>query len=179
MWNNYIILMIRKYKSWSGLSLINLLGMIAVYSLIVLLISGFLVSKNMLSLIVVGLIILVAGIAYINYISLQLRNRLKEFYIRKLLGARDNQIMAQLLLESVVLSAFLVISGMVLAEIISPWCDEIIGIAISVSSISFFAQVLIVILLVVPIGLLGVIFPIRSFTNYLNKNFSKFPHKPI
>ena len=179
MWNNYIILMIRKYKSWSGLALINLLGMIGVYALIVLLISGFLVSRNMLSLIVVALIILVAGIAYVNFISLQLRKRLKEFYIRKLLGAENNKIMSQVLLESVVLSAFLIVSGMVLAEIVSPWCGEIIGVAISVSSISFFKQVIILIVLVLPIGILGVIFPIRSFINYMNRNFSRLSHQRL
>ena len=179
MLNNYIILMIRQYKSWSGLALINLLGMVGVYALIVLLISGFLVSRNMLSLIVIALIILVAGIAYINFISLQLRKRLKEFYIRKLLGAENNQIMSQILLESVVLSAFLIVSGMVLAEIVSPWCGEIIGVAISVSSISFIKQVIILIVLIMPIGLVGVVFPIRSFINYVNNNFSRLSHQPL
>ena len=148
MWNNYIILMIRKYKSWSGLALLNLLGMIGVYGLIVLLISGFLISRNMLSLIVIVLIILVAGIAYLNYITLQLRKRLKEFYVRKLLGASDKQIMSQLLLESIVLSAFLGVSGMVLAEIVAPWCGEIFGVAISVSSMSFLRQITVIIIII-------------------------------
>jgi len=169
--------MIRKYKSWSGLSLLNLLGMISVYGLIVLLISGFIISRNMLSLIVIVLIVLVVGIAYINYITLQLRKRLKEFYVRKLLGASDKQIMAQLLLESIVLSAFLVVSGMVLAEIVSPWCGEILGVAISVSAMSFIIQLFVVIILVVPIGLLGVILPIHTFINYLKDNFSKLSHR--
>lgn len=177
MWNNYIILMIRKYKSWSGLSLLNLLGMISIYSLIVLLISGFIISQNMLSLIAIVIIVMVVGIAYVNYITLQLRKRLKEFYVRKLLGASDIQIMSQLLLESIVLSAFLVVSGLVLAEIISPWCGEIIGVAISVSSMSFFTQLFVVIILVVPVGLLSVIFPIRTFIKYVKKNFSKLSHR--
>ena len=168
--------MIRKYKSWSGLALLNLLGMVSIYGLIVLLISSFLVSQNMLTLVVIILIGLVAGIAYINYISLQLRKRLKEFYVRKLLGASDKQIISQLLLESVVLSAFLVVSGMVLAELVSPWCGEIIGFAISISSMSLLAQIFVVIILVLPIGLLGVIIPIRSFINYLKNNFSKLSH---
>lgn len=169
--------MIRKYKSWSGLSLVNLLGMIGVYGLIILLISGFMVSWNTLSLIVIILIVLAVGIAYINYITLQIRKRLKEFYVRKLLGASDNQIMSQLLLESIVLSAFLVVSGLVLAELVSPWCGEIIGVAISVSSMSFFTQLFIVIILVIPIGLLSVILPIRTFINYVNNNFSKLSHR--
>ena len=168
--------MIRKYKSWSGLALLNLLGMVSIYGLIVLLISSFLVSQNMLTLVVIILIGLVAGIAYINYISLQLRKRLKEFYVRKLLGASDKQIISQLLLESVVLSAFLVVSGMVLAELVSPWCGEIIGFAISISSMSLLAQIFVVIILVLPIGLLVVIIPIRSFINYLKNNFSKLSH---
>ena len=177
MWNNYIILMIRKYKSWSGLSLLNLLGMIGVYGLIVLLISGFIISQNMLSLVVIVLIVLVVGMAYINYTTIQLRKRLKEFYVRKLLGASNKQIMSQLLLESILLSAFLVVSGMVLAEIVSPWCGEILGVAISVSSMSLIMQIAVVMVLVVPVGLLGVIFPIHSFINYLKDNFSKFSHR--
>ena len=176
MWNNYIILMIRKYKSWSGLALLNLLGMIGIYGLIVLLISSFIISWNMLSLIVIVLIVLVVGMAYINYITIQLRKRLKEFYVRKLLGASDKQIMAQLLLESIVLSTFLVVSGMVLAEIVAPWCGEIFGTAISVSSMSFLMQLAVVIILVVPVGLVGVVFPIRTFINYVKDNFSKYSH---
>lgn len=157
--------------------MVNLLGMIGVYGLIILLISGFMVSWNTLSLIVIILIVLAVGIAYINYITLQIRKRLKEFYVRKLLGASDNQIMSQLLLESIVLSAFLVVSGLVLAELVSPWCGEIIGVAISVSSMSFFTQLFIVIILVIPIGLLSVILPIRTFINYVNNNFSKLSHR--
>jgi putative ABC transport system permease protein len=131
----------------------------------------------MLSLIVIGLVGLVVGIAYANYITLQLRKRLKEFYVRKLLGASDNQIMSQLLLESIVLSTFLVVSGMVMAEIIAPWCGEIFGAAISVSSMSFFMQLAVIIILVVPVGLVGVVFPIRTFINYVKENFSKFSHR--
>jgi putative ABC transport system permease protein len=169
--------MIRKYKSWSGLSLLNLLGMISIYGLIVLLISGFIISRNALSLIVIVVILLVVGIAYVNYITLQLRKRLKEFYVRKLLGASDNQIMSQLLMESIILSAFLVVSGLVLAELVSPWCGEIIGIAISVSSMSFFTQLFIVVMLVIPVGLVSAVLPIRSFINYVKNNFSKLSHR--
>ena len=151
--------------------------MIGVYGLIVLLVSGFIISQNMLSLVVIVLIVLVVGMAYINYTTIQLRKRLKEFYVRKLLGASNKQIMSQLLLESILLSAFLVISGMVLAEIVSPWCGEILGVAISVSSMSLILQIAVVIVLVVPVGLLGVIFPIRSFINYLKSNFSKLSHR--
>lgn len=156
--------------------MLNILGMIGIYGLLVMLISGFIINRNVLSLIVIVLILLVAGIAYVNYITLQLRKRLKEFYVRKLLGASDKQIMSQLLLESIVLSAFLVVSGMVLAEIVAPWCGEIIGVAISVSSMSFLVQLAVVIILVVPVGLVAVVFPIRSFINYVKDNFSKFSH---
>ena len=140
--------------------MLNLLGMIGIYGLIVLLISSFIISWDMLSLIVIVLIVLVVGMAYINYITIQLRKRLKEFYVRKLLGASDKQIMSQLLLESIVLSAFLVVSGMVLAEIVAPWCGEIFGIAISVSSMSFLMQIAVIIILVVQEDLKEVVHPI-------------------
>ncbi len=172
-----MIMMIRKYKSWTGLAMLNLLGMIGVYSLIILLISNFIITRNPLSLIVISLILLVTAIAYVTYISLQLRKRLKEFYVRKLLGASDSQLMSQLLLESIVLSAFLVVSGMVLAELVAPFCSVILGTPISVSGMPLVAQLAVVILLVVPIGILSVIFPIRSFINYLRINFSKLSHR--
>jgi hypothetical protein len=85
--------------------------------------------------------------------------------------------MSQLLLESIILSAFLVVSGLVLAELVSPWCGEIIGVAISVSSMSFFTQLFIVIILVIPIGLLSAVLPIRTFINYVKNNFSKLSRR--
>ena len=177
MWNNYVIIMIRKYKSWTGLAMLNLLGMIGVYGLITLLISSYLISFEPMSLLVIILIVLIIGIAYVNYITLQLRKRLKEFYVRKLLGASDNQVMLQLLMESIVLSAFLVVSGMVLAEFMAPFCGVILGTPISVSGMHLVSQFIVVILLVLPIGVLGVIFPIRSFINYLRVNFSRLSHR--
>jgi putative ABC transport system permease protein len=143
--------------------------MIVVFGLIVLLINGYLISPNSASLFIMIPVLLVVGIAYINFITLQLRKRTKEFYIRKLLGARDSQVMTQLLLESMVLSTFLAVSGMVLAGLVSPWCDKLIG--LSLAPLSLKAQILIIILLVIPVGLLSVAVPIRSFIGYLNKNF--------
>ena len=44
MLGNYIILMSRKYKSWGGLSWINLVGLIGIYGLIFILIRGFMAN---------------------------------------------------------------------------------------------------------------------------------------
>ena len=85
--------MIRNYKSWSGLSIVNLLGMVAAFGLIITLIRGFLVSPDLTSFIIILLITFVVSVAYASFTALQVRKRRRETYIRKLLGAKDTQIM--------------------------------------------------------------------------------------
>ncbi len=179
MWNNYIILIVRKFKSWSGLSLVNMLALIAIYGLEVVLIRGFVQHPTIISFLIILLILFVATIAYANYISLQLRTRTKEFYIRKLLGAKNIQVHYQLILESMVLTSFLVVSGMVVAELALPWCDKIIGTAVINHPISLIQQILMVVSLVVPVAILGVTFPVQAFIGYINKNFSKLSHRKL
>lgn len=169
--------MIRKYKTWSGLSLVTLLGLVAILALVILLIKGFLVNHNILSLIVIFVILLVTGVAYANYLSLQLRKRLKEFYLRKLLGARDFQIMLQILLESTVLTSFMVVSGIVVAELVSPMCDDLLGVSLASESMTIGLQILILVIIVLPVGVLSVIVPVRSFINHVNANITHLSHR--
>ena len=169
--------MTRKYKSWSGLSLVTLIGLVAILSLVVLLIKGFLISQNLLSLLVILIILLVVGVAYANYLSLQLRKRLKEFYLRKLLGARDGQILLQVLLESTVLTSFVVISGMVVAELISPLFGEFLGVSLEAELFTIWLQVAMVIIIVVPVGILAVILPVKSYIKHVNKNITHLSHR--
>jgi ABC-type antimicrobial peptide transport system permease subunit len=165
--------MMRKYKSWKGLALVTLLGLIIMYALLVLLIGDYLVDKNTLFLILIILLMMVVGIAYINFVTQQLRLRHKEFFVRKLLGATNKEIITQLLLESIILSVFLAVSGMVLAEIVSP-LGEKVGIGtIYHSSITFIGQISVMVALVSPVALLTLVLPIRTFLHYINSNFSK------
>jgi ABC-type antimicrobial peptide transport system permease subunit len=166
-------MMMRKYKSWKGLALVTLLGLIIMFALLVLLISDYLVDKNTLLLIIIILLAMVVGIAYVNFVTLQLNLRPKEFFVRKLLGATNKEIITQLLLESIVLSVFLVVSGMVLAELVSPLGEKVGSGAIHYSSITILGQISVVVALVLPVGLLTFIFPVRTFLNYINRNFSK------
>lgn len=177
MMSNYIILMSRKYKSWGGLSWITLIGLIGIYGLVFILIRGFMANPDPIALAIIILILFVAAVAYINYLTLQLRNRLKEFYVRKMIGASDAQLMTQILLESVVLTTFLVISGMVLAELATPWCGKILGAMITLEPVGLLGEVVIAIILVLPVGLAGVILPVRNYINYLKTNFSKLSHR--
>ena len=177
MWNNYIILMIRSYKSWSGFFIATLLGIVAALSLTILLIRILLSNYNLALLIIVILIVIVTTIAFANYTTLRLKKRVKEFYLRKLLGARDSQLQLQLLMESIVLSGFVVVSGLVLAEIISPFGGKVLGVDFTSVSFYIWQQVLIIILLVLPIGLLGSYFPIRGIIKYVKKDFTKLSHK--
>lgn len=169
--------MIRKYKSWTGLSLINLLGLIAIYGLITVFMRGFVANPTLLSLSVILIVLFVATIAYINFLSLQFRKRTKEFYVRKLLGARDIQLGAQLILESIVLTTFLAVSGLVLAELLLPWCGRLITFNVVVDPISFINQIALVLIIVIPVGVLSVLFPVRGFIRYIRSNFSKLSHR--
>ena len=153
--------------------MVNSLGMVAAFGLIITLIRGFLVEPNLTSFIIILLIIFVVGVAYASFTALQLRKRRRETYIRKLLGARDTQIMLQLVIESVVLVTFLVVSGLVLAEIFAPVCGSILGILMPQTILSFGTQILVVIALVIPIGVFGAILPIKGFISYVNNNLSK------
>jgi len=165
--------MIRNYKSWSGLAIVNLLGIVATFGLIITLIKGLLVQPNLTSFLVIILITFIVGVAYANFTALQLRKRRRETYIRKLLGAKDVQIIQQLVIESVVLVTFLVVSGLVLAELFAPVCGSLLGVLMPETILSFGEQILIVIILVVPVGILGAILPIKAFVNYVNNSLSK------
>ena len=177
MMGNYFILMSRKYKSWGGLSWINLIGLIGIYGLIFILIRGFMTSPDAISLAIILLILFVAAVAYVNYVTLQLRNRTKEFYVRTILGASDAQVMAQILLESFILTSFLVVAGMVLAEIAIPWCGKILGAPIALDPIGLFGQIVIAAIMVLPVGVAGVILPVKKYINYVKSNFSKLSHR--
>ena len=172
MWNNYLISMIRSYKSWSGLAIVNLLGMVAAFGLIITLIKGFLVSPDLTSFFVILLITFVVGVAYASYTTLQLRKRRRETYIRKLLGAKDTQIMLQLVIESVVLVTFLVVSGLVLAELFAPVCENLFGTWFPIEILSFGSQIILVSVLVLPVGVVAAILPIKGFVNYINNYMS-------
>jgi putative ABC transport system permease protein len=145
--------------------------------LVVLLIKGFLISQNVLSLAIILIILLVVSVAYANYLSLQLRKRLKEFYLRKLLGAKDIQILLQILLESTVLTSFLVVSGMVVAELISPWFSELLGVSLVAQSLNIWMQIAMVIIIVLPVGILAVILPVKSYINQVKKNITHLSHR--
>ena len=169
--------MIRKYKSWSGLSLINLLGLVGIYGLITVFVRGYLANPTIVSLSVILIVLSVATIAYINYLSLLLRKRTKEFYLRKLLGASDIQVVTQLVMESVVLTTFLVVSGLVLAELLMPWCSKFATFDIVIDPLNFLYQVLLVAIIVIPVGLVSVLLPVRSFLRYIKSNFSKLSRR--
>ena len=134
-------------------------------------------TPDAVSLAIILLILFVAAVAYLNYITLQLRNRTKEFYVRKILGANDNQLVIQILLESFVLTTFLVVSGMVLAELVTPLCGKILGAPIVLDPVGLFGQIFIALIMVVPVGLLAVLFPVRKYINYIKNNFAKLSHR--
>lgn len=140
-----------------------MVGMIISTGFIVLLIRLWLLELNSILLGILLLILMIIMVSYMNYFTYHLRKRGREFYIRKLLGATDRQIFLQLTLESIVYTSFMIVSGMVLVEIFTPWCGNFLGLAISLPSISFFIQLVTVVGLTIPLGLIATIYPIISF----------------
>jgi len=157
--------------------MINLIGLIGIYGLISVLLRGLFQNPDSFSFAIIILIAFVAAIAYVNYVTLQFRKRIKEFYIRKLLGANDKQIGGQLILESTVLTTFLVVSGMVLAEIASPWCGRLLGSPFVIEPVTFIGQIVIVLLMVIPIGILSIALPLKNYLKYIRENFAKLSHR--
>jgi len=168
--------MIRSYKSWSGFFIATLLGIVAALGLAILLIRGLLVNYNTAILTITILLVTVSTFAFANFTMLRLRKRIKEIYLRKLLGAKDHHIQLQLLMESVVLSGFIVVSGLVLAEIISPLGSKFLGVDFASISFYIWQQVLIVIILVLTIGIIGSYFPILGIIKYVKAHFTKLSH---
>jgi len=81
-------------------------------------------------LILFGLAILVLLIACINFMNLSLArvsSRFKEISVRKVFGALRNQLIKQFLLESIMLSLFGLIAGLVFHDLFRPTFSSFIG----------------------------------------------------
>lgn len=173
MWRNYLILIIRKYRFWQGLALVNLLVLIIAYSLMAQLFNYLWFGHNALLWTVFIVSLIVIGIIYMNFISWQLQPRAREVFIRKLLGANNRHLLTQLLTESLVQTTFMVVAGMVVAEFFYPLCSRVLGLP-SANILSVLSQqLLFVALLVVPIGVLAAYFPVRSFIRSINRDFGR------
>ena len=117
-------------------------------------------------------ILLVVTFGYANFMALEVRKRYKEAGLRKLYGAQTNQIISQLLLESILLVFLSVLLSLTLAELIEPYFNELYELSCSIRSQPATFQAMLVIGLTSWLGVLGAIIPIVRFARISMKEFA-------
>jgi len=169
MLSNYIILMMRKARSWSASFMVNLFGLILGLTLVELIFLQFLNQYRihetawqpslLLALIVLALVV----INFANFTTMQLKNRLRESGVRKLLGASNTQMVTQYLTESIAIVFGAVLLSMIMTELVQPWFDQLFNLSYSLREQSIGIQLFIVTFLVIVVSILGSAYPIWKF----------------
>ena len=112
------------------------------------------------------LILLIAGISYINIVSAQIRQRTSEIGVRKVLGSNRLQIIYQFLSESAIFTMLSIGLSVFLLSLLLPFTNTLLGLDLSayglLRSTSIIAWILIFIFLVVIAG----IYPAISMSRF-------------
>ena len=176
MISNYFILMLRKARSWSAIFIANLLGVIFGLSLVELILLQFLniyqanesswQPSFALALIVLALV----TINYANFTTMQLKKRIRESGVRKLLGASNTQIATQYLLESIMIVIVAVLLSMILTEVVHPWFNQLFNLSFSLREQSISRQLLMATFLITFVGIIGSVYPIWNFARITMKD---------
>jgi putative ABC transport system permease protein len=104
-------------------------------------------------------ILLIACINYMNLSTARSALRAKEIGIRKTIGARRKEIMAQFLSESVLVSWMAMVLAFVLAWFLIPWLNKISGQHLSVGVLLRWQIILTVLLVPFVVGILSGLYP--------------------
>ncbi len=105
-----------------------------------------------LLVIMAGLSILILVLSLVNYINLATASavkRAKEVGVRKIVGAGKTQIVAQFVFETAVLTLFSILLALAIVELSLPHYNEFLGKSMSLGSLSFFGQLLLIFLAVI------------------------------
>ncbi len=81
---------------------------------------------------IAAFILLIACINFMNLSTARSSSRAKEVGVRKVLGGRRGALMGQFLSESMLISAFAVVLGVILATIAMPWYRDLTDIQLSI-----------------------------------------------
>jgi putative ABC transport system permease protein len=116
-----------------------------------------------------GIAFVVLLLAIINYINLsiaQQNKRNKETGIRKTVGAGKRDIIFLFLTESVLVTGFAFLIGMVIAEIALPFFTRVVDTRLSMQQLAQFPESIILLLSVVLVGISSGIIPAFSFSSF-------------
>ncbi len=126
-------------------------------------------SRPVYSFILSGIALLVLLLACFNSVNLSLAhsaNRYKEMGIRKVIGARREQLVSQLMTESLLSGCASLLLGILLACFLIPPFSSLTGKDLELSALFHPQTLLIVILAVLLISLITGIYPARSFSRF-------------
>lgn len=133
------------------------------------------------------LILLIAGVNYVNITTAQSMRRIKEMGIRKVVGAFRKQIIFQTLGESFLISILAGLLAVLIIDILYPFYNRISGLEYSLSEIFSPNNILLIVIVVISLGLLSGVYPaflasgfsiednmkgikkVGSFSNHLRK----------
>ena len=127
------------------------------------------------------LIGIIACINFVNLFTTQALKRLKEVAVRKVLGARRSQVIAQFLGEALLLAIFSGLVALVLCQAALPLYDELTGRQVTMAFIFLPSNLLLIATLVFATGLLSGLFPalfISRFDPAISLKTAKTPGSP-
>ena len=105
------------------------------------------------------LILLIAGINYMNLATARSLNRAKEVGVRKVVGSYRSQLIFQFLVESFLLVLLASVLGLVLAEVAMPFFNNLSGKSLSVRQLFSVKDMIYGLLILLSIGLLSGSYP--------------------
>jgi putative ABC transport system permease protein len=123
------------------------------------------------------LIGIIACINFVNLFTTQALKRLKEVAVRKVLGARRSQVIAQFLGEALLLAVFSGLVALVLCQAALPLYDELTGRQVTMAFIFLPSNLLLMAILVFAAGLLSGLFP-ALFISHFDPAASLKSNKP-
>lgn len=116
--------------------------------------------RSIITLAVVALLVLaMACINFTNLATAQAGGRAREVALRKVLGARRGQLIAQFLGESLMIAGIATLLGLAIAELAMPWFARFMRVPLTLSYLGANGVLLPALALVLLVGLLGGLYP--------------------
>jgi putative ABC transport system permease protein len=123
-------------------------------------------SEILLSFALIGFFILItASINFVNLSTAQAVNRSKEVGIRKTLGGIKSQLISQFMCETILITAFSAFIGLMIAEVMFIYLEEIIGYALHLNLISEPMTMFFLLIVIVVVGLVAGTYPSWIMSN--------------